>query len=536
MPNPFAQVAAAWLAHPVELARAWHELATVAWATATPAPVAEAAEGDDRFVDDAWRANPFFHALMQQYLGLTRTLERQVYDTPGVDERDARSAAFWLRHWCNAVAPSNFLFTNPQALRRAFDSGGASLRAGFQEYLRDLLAGDLRMVDRARFELGRDLAATPGRVVMRNPVMELIQYTPVCGRVHAMPLVLVPPWINKYYILDLTAQQSMVRYLVGQGFDVFVISWKNPGSDQAGMSFEDHLFDGILAAIEAARTIAGVPQVHAVGYCIGGTALAALMAWLNRRYPQAQDIPVAHWSLLATLTDFSKPGDIASFISDDSVALLEGLMARQGFLDAQQIGWSFRMLRPNTQVWRYVVQKYLLGEAAPSLAPLAWNADGTRQPRATHAFCLRALYLANQLAQADALELRGERLDLGRIRQPLYAVGAVADHITPWRSTYCSAALVGAPVRYALTASGHILGIINPPGGSAKQQYWAGPLLAASSAKQWLALQKPGAGSWWQDWNAWLAERCGEPRAPAATAHPSYPWLGDAPGIYVREG
>lgn len=533
MPNPFAQVAAAWLAHPVELARAWHELATVAWASSMPAPLAEAAEGDDRFLDEAWRGNPFFHGLMQQYLAFTRTLERQVYDTPGVDERAAHSAAFWLRHWCNAIAPSNFLLTNPQALRRAFDSGGDSLRHGVEEWLRDLLAGDLRMVDRARFELGRDLAATPGHVVMRNAMMELIHYTPVCARVHATPLLLVPPWINKYYILDLTAQKSMVAYLVEQGFDVFVISWKNPGAAMAAVTFEDHLFDGILAAIEAARTIAAAPQVHAVGYCIGGTALAALMAWLNRRH--RRDIPVAHWTLLATLTDFSKPGDIASFISEESVAMLDSLMARQGFLDAAQIGWSFRMLRPNTQVWRYVVHKYLMGEAAPALAPLAWNADGTRQPHATQAFCLRELYLANKLAQPDALEIRGEKLDLGRIRQPLYAVGAQADHITPWRSTYRGAALVGAPVHFVLTASGHILGIINPPGGSAKQQYWSAPLLEGRDAKDWLALQSPTPGSWWQDWTAWLAQRCGGQRAASPRAHPDFPWLCEAPGTYVRE-
>jgi polyhydroxyalkanoate synthase len=535
MPNPFFHVAAAWLAHPLELLRAWQELATVAWATGMPAPLAEAAEGDDRFRDDAWRANPFFHALMQQYLGFTRTLERLIYDTPGVEESEAHSAAFWLRHWCNAIAPSNFPLTNPEVLRRAFDSGGASLRQGFEEWLRDLLAGDLRMVDPAHFELGRDLAATPGRVVMRNYLIELIQFTPVRKEVRSVPLVVVPPWINKYYILDLTAEQSMMRYLTEQGFDVFVISWKNPGSAMSGITFDDHLFDGILAAIESARTIAGAPQVHAVGYCIGGTALCALMAWLNRHHSKDGDIPVAHWTLLATLADFSKPGDIASFINEEGVAMLDSLMARQGFLDAQQIGWSFRMLRPNTQIWRYVVRKYLMGEPAPALAPLAWNADGTRQPRATHNFCVRELYLSNKLAQADALEIRGEKIDLGRIRQPLYAVGAVADHITPWRSTYRSAALVGATVRYALTASGHILGIVNPPGGSAKQQYWAAPLNSDRDPKDWLAMQAPRAGSWWQDWSAWLHERCGEMRQPASQAHPAFPWLCEAPGSYVRE-
>jgi polyhydroxyalkanoate synthase len=535
MSNPFISVAAAWIAHPVQLAWAWQEIATVAWASGTPAPVAEAAEGDDRFTDPAWRENPFFHTLMQQYLVVTRTLERLVYDTPDVAERDGHSAAFWLRHWCNALSPSNFLLTNPVALRHAFETGGASLRRGFEEWLQDITAGELRMVDRNGFELGRNLAATPGRVVMRNEMIELIQYTPVSDRVHSVPILLVPPWINKYYILDLNSRMSMVRHLVEQGFDVFIISWKNPDAKMAAATFEDHLFDGILAAIDAARRIADVPQIHVVGYCIGGTALAALMAWLNRRFRSAQEIPVAHWTLLATLTDFSKPGDVASFIDEEAVSALEAQMARQGFLGVQQIGWSFRMLRPNTQIWRYVTHKYLYGESPPALAPLAWNADGTRQPSATHSFCLRQLYMGNKLAQKNGLTIANLGIDLSLIRQPLYAVGAVADHITPWRSTYASAALVGAPVRYVLTASGHILGIVNPPGGNGKQQYWAGELLPDQGAKAWLAIQTPSKGSWWNDWTAWLTQRCGAWRETAQQAHGDYPWLDPAPGKYVLE-
>ena len=545
MPNPFIRVAAAWLSHPVELARAWQELATVTLVSqqaaasqlsgGAPSPLGEAVEGDDRFSDQAWHGNLFYHALMQHYLALTRTMERLVYDTPGVDKADSRSAAFWLRHWCNAMAPSNFLLTNPEALRRAFDTGGDSLRHGLDEWRRDLLAGDLRMADSAPFELGSNLAATPGKVVLRNELIELIHYTPVCEQVHAIPLVFVPPWINKYYILDLGEQKSMVRHLVAQGYDVFMISWRNPGAAMADVTFEDHLFDGILAALKAAGEIAGVPQVHAVGYCIGGTALATLMAWLNRHHRAARDIPVAHWSLLATLTDFSSPGDIASFINEESVAMLDEVMARQGFLDAMQIGWSFRMLRPNTQIWRYIVHKYLMGEPVPALAPLSWNADGTRQPRATHTFCLHKLYMENRLARRDGLDLRGHGIDLGRIRQPAYVVGAVADHITPWRSTYASAALLGGPVRYVLGSSGHILGIVNPPGSTPNQQFWAGELIAGRNAKEWLALQTVAKGSWWDDWNAWLADRCGPQRPAVNQPHPHYPWLDDAPGRYVRE-
>jgi len=254
---------------------------------------------------------------------------------------------------------------------------------------------------------------------------------------------------------------------------------------------------------------------------------------LNAARPEP--MPVAHWTLLATLADFAKPGDIASFICEDSVAMLDSVMARQGCLSAQQVGWSFRLLRPNTQVWRYVVHKYLLGEPAAALAPLAWNADGTRLPRATQSFCLHELYLANKLAHKGELVLRGEAIDLGAIRQPAYVVGAVVDHITPWRSTYASAALLGGQVRYTLASSGHILGIINPPGVSEKSHYWRGELTPGRDARTWQSAQEQVAGSWWTDWSLWLAQQCGHLRPAVTTAHPAYPWLCDAPGVYVRE-
>lgn len=542
--STFMSMGRAWLSQPQELARAQQELAGTAWrltgnamtylAGGAPAPLAMPNEGDERFSDAVWRANPVYCLMMQDYLAYTRTLERIVYDTPGVAPADGHRAAFWLRQAFNALAPSNWLATNPEALHRACSSGGISLLRGFGHLLEDMAAGDLRMVDRRPFVLGTNLANTPGAVVFRNTLMEVIHYDPLRPQLHAVPIVIVPPWINKYYVLDLNAGKSLVRFLLSEGFNVFMMSWKNPGPEMADSSYEAHVLDGALAAVDVARTICHVPQVHAVGYCLGGTALATLMAWLNRKYPDPTHMPIAHWSLLATLTDFSRPGEIGSFLNEESIATVEALMARQGFLDASQLGWSFRLLRPNSQIWRYVVHKYLYGEMPPALDVLAWNADGIRQPRATHSFCLHELYLKNSLAQQDAIVLRGYPIDLARVGQALYAVGAQVDHITPWRSTFATAALLRGPVRYVLSTSGHILGIVNPPGPGSQQAYWGGDATGQVDAKAWLAGQERMAGSWWPDWSAWLGQRCGPMQAHAAQAHALFPRLCDAPGTYVR--
>jgi polyhydroxyalkanoate synthase subunit PhaC len=534
-----------WLSHPQEWPGAQRELATTGWMLATNAlqylacgscpPLTAAVEDDERFAGPAWQEYRPYCMLMQRYLAYSRLAQRLVYDTPGVSKADGRIGAYWTKLWLNALAPSNFLLTNPEALHKAYDSGGASLRRGFQNWLDDVQAGDLRMVDNTPFHPGENVANTPGAVVFRSELMEVIQYYPLREQVHAMPVVIVPPWINKYYILDLNEKKSMVRFLLAEGFSVFTISWKNPGREMAECSYEDHVLNGALKAIEVAKAISGVPQVHAVGYCIGGTALTTLMAWLNRKYRKADDIPVAHWTLLASLADFSRPGDVSAFINEESVATLEALMAMQGYMDAPQISWSFRLLRPNSLIWHYVIHKYLFGEAPLAHDVLAWNVDSVRLPRATHSFCLRNLYLENQLARKDAIEMRGYRLDLGRIRQPLYMVAAKDDHITPWQGTFRTVALLQCPVRYALSTSGHILGIINPPGPDSKREYWVGDATGMSNRRAWLASQDKLAGSWWNDWSDWLHQRCGPLQWPAAVGNKQYPRLCDAPGTYIHE-
>jgi polyhydroxyalkanoate synthase len=534
----------AWLSHPQDMARAQQELlanaatlnfnALAHWTRGARVPMESAAHDDERFTDPAWHDNPGYSLLMQHYLAFTRTLERQVYDTPGAAKSDAHCAAFWLRQWMNALAPSNFLLSNPQALRKAWQTGGNSLVRGVTNLLEDLKAGDLRMVDSAPFELGKNVAATPGAVVFRSELFELIQYAPLRERVHALPLVIIPPWINKYYILDLNEKKSMVRYLLSEGFTVFMVSWKNPGPEMADSSYEEHVLDGALKAVEIACEIGESKQAHLVGYCIGGTAVATLMAWLNRKHRSAAQIPVPHWSLLASLTDFSKPGEVAHFINRQSLETIDALMEKQGYLDAGQIGWSFRMLRPNSLIWHYMVHKFLCGEKAPALDVLAWNVDSIRLPKNLHSFCLHELYVENKLVQKDAIVLRGVPIDLRRIRQPLYAAGAQEDHITPWRSTFAVCAMAQGPVRYTLSTSGHILGIVNPPGPHSKREYWSGDASGAADDKAWLAAQQKHAGSWWPDWSAWLHERCGPLRQAAAPGSARYPRLCDAPGTYVR--
>jgi len=541
----FAHVQSAWLRHPQELAGALARLAgdlsllqLQAWHLAqggAPDERVKAAEGDERFTDPVWRENPGFALLKQYYLAYTHWLQDSLFRTPEIPAREKRRAAFWARQWLNAIAPTNYLMTNPVAIRKFWESGGDSLVRGIENLAADLRVGDIQMVDRSGFEVGKNLANTPGAVVFRNELVEVIQYQPRQPRVHQIPVVVIAPWINKFYILDLNEKKSVVRHLLDQGFQVFITSWKNPGRELAGATFDDYMLKGVLRAIQVAREVCGVPRVHAVGYCLGGTALAALMAWLNHAHPDDQEVPVAHWSVFTTLVDFSRPGAIEVFIDEGAIETLESMMASQGFLDGREMARSFRMLRPNSLIWHYVVHGYLYGEPPPAFDVLYWNTDTTRLPRAMHAYYLREFYVGNKLLKKDALTLAGHPIDLGRIRQPLYATGCEEDHIAPWKATYSLGGRIRAPVQYTLTSYGHILGIINPPVTPPKRAYWTGPL-RDESADDWFRRQTRTAGSWWEHWIPHLRECCGPlrpaPKAPGSLAHPA---LDPAPGLYVHE-
>lgn len=537
-------VAQGWLTHPADLATAFGDLLSglqkmqinnwQVMAGLRPRAHIVAAADDERFADPAWSEFPPLLMLKQHYLLFTRWSQEALFESPGVPQKDRRRATFWARQWLNAIAPSNFLFTNPAAVRKFWESGGQSLTSGLKLWLEDLRNGEISMVDHAAFKVGHNLATTPGAVVYRNELIELIQYVPATATVHAVPLVIFPPWINKYYILDLNEKKSLLHYLVNQGYTVFVVSWKNPTALQADTTFDDYLMNGLRQAIEVARSICGTPHVHAAGYCLGGTALAALMGWFNREYPDAAQVPVSHWSLLATLVDFSRPGGIEVFIDENTIDTLEEMMSHQGYLDGRDMGRSFRMLRSNSLIWHYFVHNYLYGETPPPFDVLYWNTDMTRMPRAMHSFYLREFYLNNKLIRKDELTLASHAIDLGRIRQPLYAVGCEEDHIAPWKATFRIAGKIKAPVRYTLSSSGHILGIINPPVQPPKRSYRSGATNSGST-EDWFKSQHRIDGSWWEDWTAWLGERCGEQIPARAPGSSEFPVLAAAPGSYVHE-
>ncbi|WP_374246134.1 PHA/PHB synthase family protein [Zoogloea sp.] len=544
MTAPLVHAQLAWMAHPQELAEALGRMSSSLWALQwhsmrrivglpSPDPIRPVAD-DSRFVDPVWAESPTWDLVKEWYLLMTRHFQDMLYDTPGLSQKERRRAAFWWRNALNAMAPSNFLWTNPVAMRKAFETNGESLVQGFRNFLDDLSAGNIRMTDPEDFKVGENLAVTPGKVVFRNRLLEVIHYTPTRAQVHETPIVIVTPWINKFYILDLNPKKSMIRYLLDQGFDVFITSWKNPGEDMAEVRFDDYLTEGIQSLIDTARGLTGAPKVHAVGYCIGGTALSTYMAWANRRF-KPEDMPVAHWTLFTTLVDFHKPGDIEVFVDEGSIRFLTQNMARKGYLDGAEMASAFRLLRSNSLIWHYVVHGWLYGETPPPFDVLYWNMDTTRMPYAMHAWYLRELYLNNKLIEKDALTVAGEPIDLGAITQPVYAVSAEDDHIAPWRQTFRTMNYVSGPKRYVLSSSGHILGIVNPPVKPPKRTYRVGPARRSDKAEDWHAAHEPQPGSWWEDWMAWLKPQCGEQVAARPVATDAFPALADAPGVYVKE-
>jgi polyhydroxyalkanoate synthase len=539
------QVQQAWLTQPKELSSELAKLGSELWSLQQQSfqrmlglaseDAFPAAQRDERFQADIWTENPYLDTMKEYYLLYTRWLEDAVFTTPELPEKERKRAAFWLRQGLNALAPTNYFWSNPYAVQRYVESGGHSLLGGLKNVLKDLQVSNIRMVDQEAFEVGRNLATSPGQVVFRNELLELIQYAPTSEQVHGIPILIIAPWINKYYILDLNEKKSLVRHLVKQGFTVFVTSWKNPTAEMRTTTFDDYMLKGLLPAVEAARSICAVPQIHAVGYCIGGTLLASLLAWLavDKSYKNKQ--PIAHWSLFATLVDFANAGDIDVFIDEDSIASIEEMMGKRGYLDGDELAMAFRMLRSNSLIWHYYAHHYLCGEEPPQFDVLYWNMDSTRLPEAMHSFYLREFYLHNKLAQPDAVTLGDQSIDLGRITQPLYAVGAEQDHITPWKETFKTCRLVKGPVRYVLATSGHIVGIINPPVDPPKRRYWVGEASGQTDPEAWREGIEKQLGSWWENWWEWLREQCGPLQAPPSMGNSAYPVLTPAPGTYVVE-
>ena len=544
MAAPILHAQLAWASHPQELAEHMLDLSADLWdlqlhsvhrmfGLPHPDPIQPHPE-DNRFADPWWSEVATWDIAKQWYLAVTHHVQDMLYATPGLDGKEKRRAAFWWRTWLNAMAPTNFLLTNPVAIRKAVQSNGETLRQGFLNMLADLEAGSVRMTNPDDFRVGENLATTPGAVVFRNHLLEVIHYSPGRDRVHAEPVVIITPWINKFYVLDLNEKKSMVRYLRDQGLDVFITSWKNPDASMRNTSFDDYLVDGVHAIVEAARGVSGADKVHAAGYCIGGTALTMYMAWANRHF-DAESVPVRDFALFTALVDFHKPGDIEVFVDEASIRFLEAGMARKGYLDGKEMASSFRLLRSNSLIWHYVVHGWLYGETPPPFDVLFWNMDTTRMPYAMHAWYLRELYLNNNLIRKDALEVAGEKLDLARITQPLYAVTAVDDHIAPWKQCYKINNHVTGDKRFVLSSSGHILGIVNPPVDPPKRRYWVAEAHRSDRPDAWRSNAEERPGSWWDDWMAWLKPRCGPLEAAKPVSRRHYPKLADAPGEYVLE-
>src|SRR5579883_696987 len=495
------------------------------------APVAPPDPADKRFADPEWRDNPYYDFLRQAYVLTTRWAGDLIKSAEGVDPHTRDKAQFYMRQLAAALSPTNFLPTNPELMRATLAESGENLVRGLQMMAEDVAAGRgqlrIRQTDASKFELGKNMAATPGKVVYRNELMELIQYAPSTETVFKRPLLIVPPWINKFYVLDLNPEKSFIRWAVAQGLTVFVISWVNPDERHADKDFEAYMREGIFAALEAIEQATGERRVSAIGYCVGGTLLAVALAYMAA----TRDDRIASATLLAAQVDFRDPGDLKVFVDELQLKTIAEQMAAKGYLEGMQMANAFNMLRPNDLIWSYVVNNYLKGKEPPAFDLLVWNSDSTRMPAANHMFYLRNFYLENNFTQGR-LTLANVRLDLSKVTIPIYSLAGREDHIAPAKSVFIGSQFFGGPVRYVLAGSGHIAGVVNPAD-KAKYQYWTdGPPQGAF--EDWLANAKETPGSWWRDWIQWLAKQAPEKVPARIPGDGKLKALADAPGDYVR--
>jgi len=491
---------------------------------------------DKRFRDESWAAHPTFDYIHRSYLITSRWLVDTMASIEGLSQADHDKLVFHTRLLADAFSPSNFLLTNPQVLQRIADTGGQSLVQGMQNLQRDLdpKTGQLKILmnDPDAFKLGENIATTPGKVVWRNGLVELIQYTPTTKKVHERPLVIVPPWINKFYILDLQPKNSFIAWAVEQGYTVFVVSWVNPTGDLGSRTFEDYMREGILETVDAVNRATGrdvkTGEVTMIGYCIGGTLLSATLAWMKAK----GDERIKAATFFASQADFSEAGDLKLFADDVQLDNLDHRMKDSGFLEGSDMAQTFNLLRARDLIWSFYIDNYLLGKEPLKFDLLYWNADATRMPRETHLFYLKQMYVENNLAKPGGITLDGVPIDLGTIDIPIYLQAAKDDHIAPYPSVFKSTGLYGGPVRFVLAGSGHIAGVVNPPAAK-KYQHWInedGPL----ELQNWLDGADEHPGSWWEDWDRWLSKHSGKQIAARTPGDGEFDVLDDAPGTYVR--
>jgi polyhydroxyalkanoate synthase len=534
-----------WLAEPRSLAEAQAALlqdymrlwqaTSLRMAGQTVEPIAVPDKGDARFKDEGWTEQPYFDFWKQAYLITARWMTDMLARAEGLDPRTRHQADFMLRQIIAAMSPSNNPMTNPEVIRETLMSSGANLVAGTKNLAGDLAqSGDLlkiSQVDTTAFDLGRNIGASPGKVVFQNEIIQLIQYTPSTAEVREIPFLIIPPWINKFYVLDLGPEKSFIKFLVDQGYTVFIVSWVNPDVRLAHKTFEDYMHEGILAATDAVKRECGVARINILGYCIGGTLLAATLAWLAAR----RETHYNSATFLVAQVDFSRAGDLKLFIDDKQLDAIEALMSKERTLDGARMATVFNLLRPKDLLWPYIVNNYMLGKKPAAFDLLYWNQDSTRMPPANHGFYLREFYHENKLALGK-MTLGNVRLDLGRVKLPVFQLATREDHISPPRSVFAGAKLFGGSTEFVLAGSGHIAGVVSPPG-KTKYPYWTNPKPLShpdcTTLEDWLAGAEEIKDSWWPRWLEWLGQYSGgmvKARKPGAKLGT----LEDAPGSYVK--
>ncbi len=539
----FMELTARMMSDPAKLAQAqmnlWQDYMALWQHTSqrmmgeTPAPLVTPANDDRRFKHPEWDDNHLFDFIKQSYLLTARWLQSTVSDVDGLDQKTAKKAAFYTRVFVDTMAPSNFALTNPEVLQATVESGGENLVNGLRNLLEDLENSDgqlrIRMTDPDAFTLGENIGATPGKVIYQNDLIQLLQYEPTTKQTYQRPLMIIPPWINKYYILDLRPKSSFIKWAVARGYTVFVLSWVNPDTDLAAKSFEDYLREGPLAALDAIEQATGLAAVTAIGYCLGGTLLSCTMAYMAA----TGDDRIKAATYFASMVDFAEPGDLGVFIDEEQLAALDERMDEKGYLEGSAMANTFNMMRSNDLIWSFVINNYLLGKDPFPFDLLYWNSDSTRMPVTMHRFYLRKMYMENAVVEPGGITLDGVAIDLRKIEAPSYVLSTRDDHIAPWPSTYSATQLYGGPVRFVLAASGHIAGVINPPAAK-KYSHWTGKDLP-SSPETWLDHAEEVAGSWWGDWHKWHARHAGKKVAARKPGDGKLDVIEDAPGSYAAQ-
>jgi polyhydroxyalkanoate synthase subunit PhaC len=495
-------------------------------------PTIEPSPRDKRFKDPEWKSNQFFDFVMQLYLLTTRWSQDLVRDAEGLDPHTRKKAEFYMQQITNAIAPSNFVFTNPEVLRETLSSNGGNLVRGMTMLAEDIEAGHgtlrIRQSDPSNLAVGVNMATTPGKVIFQNDLMQLIQYAPSTENVLRTPLLIVPPWINKFYILDLKPEKSYIKWCVDQGITVFVISWVNPDRELGKKTFEDYMKQGPLTAMDVIEKVTGEMKVHTAGYCVGGTLLATTLAWLAEK----RRVRVTSATFFAAQVDFTHAGDLLVFVDEDQIAALERDMEASGVLEGSKMAMAFNMLRSNDLIWSYVVSNYLKGQPPSSFDLLHWNSDATRMPAANHSYYLRNCYLENRLS-TGSMVLDNTLLDLSKVKVPVYNLATREDHIAPAESVLYGSQFFGGPVKYVLSGSGHIAGVVNPPS-AGKYQFWTNDNIKDVTLADWIKGAQEHKGSWWPDWREWLDSIDAEQVPARAVGSEAMPPIEDAPGSYVR--